>query len=244
MKGKQMKRALCLLGVLCACFLTFCGCSSSQETPEETTLEQEIVEPIIPSEPEADEQTTAVEPEVTEQMMAAKPETAAETTTAKQETTVPEFKDEQEKKQALEALLGIGGQQQVRQIDGVEVVSGTVERVGNNSAYSPSPGSGYFTVNGIIEKNSEIMFTIGSVTLMRYKLVLDSVEERTVKAEIRVYKKGEMLLSCTQEQMQLKKGANNVDVCLDTGEDVACNGTYDLMFYLDGVLVNKYIYEA
>lgn len=168
--------------------------------------------------------------------------TKTETTTEAQ-STEPETTERsaEDKTRALQALLGMG--QQLQQVDGVQVVSGRVERV-TGSVYTPNSGSGFFTVNGTIAGNSEIMITFHPVSVLRYKLALRADSDKTVRAEIRLCKKGELLVSCVQEEMELQVGQNDVDVCIDTGENSPCDGTYDLYFYLDGRLVSQNEYEA
>lgn len=163
--------------------------------------------------------------------------------------TQPQTQESQEIPSGLgtgtEAEAGPGNEDlQIQTVDGIEVVSGRVERVSGGTAYTPNAGSGYFTVNGTIADDSEIAISFHPVGVLRYELTMNAAEEKTVKAEIRVYKKGELLVSCVQEQMDLQEGSNEIDVCIDTGEGSACYGTYDLRCYLDGCLVSNTEYEA
>lgn len=165
------------------------------------------------------------------------------TTTAEQETTT-----EPETQAESTTRSGVGFEaydsMQIEHLDGVEIVSGKVERVGGGMVYTPSTGAGYFTINGTIADDSEIAITIHPVSVLRYKLSIDMDAEKTVKGEIRIYKKGAMLVSCVQEEMALHEGTNDVDVCIDTGEGTPCDGTYSVRFYMDGTLVSGTIYEV
>ena len=132
----------------------------------------------------------------------------------------------------------------IQRLEGVEVLSGRVERVGSGTVYSPGAGSAFFTINGTIAEDSEIEISIHPVSVLRYQLSLNAKTEKTVKAEIRVYKRSELLVSCQQDKMKLQEGVNSVDVCVDTGEGSPCDGIYSLRFYLDGKLVSENEYEA
>ena len=169
---------------------------------------------------------------------------AAETTAADEQKTAASAIPEPGTDSDLKSLLGIAGGSQVRRVDGIEIVSERIEPVSGSMIYTPNPGGGFFTVNGTIAKNSEIVISVRPYSVLRCKLVLNSDAKKTVKAEICLYKKGELLTSCTQEKMALLEGANDIDVCIDTGEGSPCSGLYAVQFYLDDVLVSENEYEA
>ena len=175
-----------------------------------------------------------------------KPQDSAGSTTAasQQETTAPEEAAATEAQQTQAAYAPQEDAAQIVQMDGVEVIYGRVERVSGSMVYTPDAGSGYFTVNGTIAEDSEIAISIHPTGVLRYNVTLDAQAEKTVKAEIRVYKKGALLVSCVNPETALQQGSNKIDVCIDTGEGEACRGTYDLQLYLDDLLVRTDTYEA
>ena len=220
MKKKRLRiaKAFGLTSLACAFLLTAHGCSPAQKT---STNGQAATEA---------ESTSAAETE-TQQF----PEAGTGLQVHPQTASDPD------------AGVGFGvgfDKQQIQHVDGIDVLSGRVERVGGSMIYTPAPGDGFFTINGTIADNSEIAISIHPVGVLRYKLSLKAETERTVKAEIRVYKNNELLVSCEQAEMRLQEGANDVDVCIDTGEGHPCDGTYDLRFYLDDCLVSANEYEA
>ena len=134
--------------------------------------------------------------------------------------------------------------QKVQAVDGVQITSGTVERVGSGGIdYTPASGSGCFSINGKLADNSEIALSIHPVGVLRYKLLLQADTDRTVKAEVRAYKQEELLAAYEQEGLQLQAGENTIDACIDTGENQLLRGVYSLRFYIDGKLVSETMYE-
>lgn len=127
----------------------------------------------------------------------------------------------------------------VQHMDGIDVISNRVERVSSGMTYTPNPGEGYFTVNGTITGDSEIVISINPVSVLRFKVSLRSDTAKTVHAEVRMLKEGKLLVSCEQENMELQEGINDIDVGIDTGEGDGCKGTYNLYLYFDGVLVSE-----
>lgn len=143
-----------------------------------------------------------------------------------------------------DVTAGFGEDVRILPMDGIEIVSGSVEPVSGGMVYTPDPGSGFFTVNGTIAEDSMIAITIRPVGVLRYKLTLDAQEEKTVRTEIRVFKNDKMLVSCVQEETHLVKGENSIDVCIDTNEGHACSGVYNVRCYMDDRLVFGTDYHA
>ena len=143
----------------------------------------------------------------------------------------------------LQQARSLFARQKVQIVDGVQITSGTVERVGGSIDYTPAAGSGCFTINGKLTDNSEIALSINPVGVLRYKLSLHADADKTVRAEIRAYKQEELLSAYEQDGLQLHAGENTIDACIDTGENQPCRGVYCLRFYIDGKLAAETEYE-
>ena len=169
---------------------------------------------------------------------------SADPTDAPETTDAEAYEEAEQVSVYRQQARGLYAKQQVQTVEGLQVVSGKVVRVGGGIDYTPASGSGFFTINGKLADNNEIAFSINPVSVLRYTLSVQADTDRTVKAEIRAYKQNTMLAAYEQEALHLQAGENTVDACIDTGENRPCQGLYSLRFYIDGCLVAETEYES